>query len=184
MNVQKSKQLRDCISNAHLSGTGRSSLPCRLPGVFHNQAAAGTWGSKALQPPKWLTATCSATGPVLPAKCQRSLQSFRKPWLSQCEVLLTSQTSPELQTFSGPLLWTGVLIGFPDISPALPDLPRLEVKSSFMKLNLCDRLPASFSITQHHVELNKKDLVTINLNEENKQRLLSSNIQWKLSCME
>lgn len=120
---------------------------------------------KALQPPKWLTATCSATGPVLPAKCQRSLKRFRRHWLSQYELLLTSQTSLELQTWSGHLLWAG----FPDISPA-----GLEVKSSFSQVkSLWQTVSASFYITQLHVELNKKDMVTINLHEENKQSLLS-----------
>lgn len=124
---------------------------------------------KALQPPKWLTATCSATGPVIPAKCQRSLKS--RHWLSQYELL---QTSLELQTWSDHLLWAGDLKGFPDISPAHPDLPRLEVKSNFSQVkSLWQTVSASFYITQPHVELNKKDMVTINLNEENKQRLLS-----------
>lgn len=129
---------------------------------------------KALQPPKWVTATCSATGPVFPAKCQRSLRRFSRHWLSQRELLLTSQTSLGLQTWSGHLLWAGVLMGFPDISPAHPDLPRLEVKSSFSQVkSLWQIALASFYITQPHVELNKKDMVTINLNEENKQHLLS-----------
>lgn len=129
---------------------------------------------KPLQAPQWLTATCSATGPVSPAKCQRSLKRFCRHWLSQYELLLTSQTSLELQTWSGHLLGAGILMGFPDISAAYPDLPRLEVKSSFSQVkSLWQAVSASFYITQPHVELNKKDMVTINLNEENKQGLLS-----------
>lgn len=112
---------------------------------------------KALQPPKWLTATCSATGPVFPAKCQRSLKRFRGHWLSQYELPITSQTSLELPTWSGHLLWAGVLIGFPDISPARLDLPRLEVKSSFIQAkSLWQSVSASFYFTQPHVGLNKK----------------------------
>lgn len=124
---------------------------------------------KALQPPKWLTASCSATGPVLPAKPSEEPQKVQSHWLSQYELFLTSQASLKLQTWSGHLLWAGGHIGFPDISPA-----RLEVKSSFSKVkSFWWTVSASFYITQLHVELNKKDMVTINLHEENKQSLLS-----------
>lgn len=168
--MQKSKQLRDCISNVHLSGTGRSSLPCSLPGVFHNQVAAGTWRSRQSSAASQMThclLQCHWT--CAPCKTSEEPQKVQSHWLSQYELLLTSQASLKLQTWSGHLLWAGGHIGFPDISPA-----RLEVKSSFSKVkSFWWTVSASFYITQLHVELNKKDMLTINLHEENKQSLLS-----------
>lgn len=153
----------------------RVHYPADCPACFITRLltmAAGTQGSRqscATSQTTHCPDTCSATGPVLLAKCQMNLKRFRRHRLSLYVLLLTAQTSLGLQTWSGHLIRAGILTSFPDISLACVDLPRLEVKSSFSQVqSLWKAVSASFYITQPHVEQNKNDVANVNLDKESK----------------
>ena len=150
----------------------RVPYPAACPACFITRlltVAAGTQASRQSCAASRVTHcpdTCSAAGPVSLAKC---LRRFRRHRLSLCVLLLTAQTSLGLKTWSGHLIRAGILTSFPAIPPACPDLPRLEVKSSFSQiLSLWKAVQASFCVTQPHIEQNKKDVANVNLDEESK----------------
>lgn len=141
----------------------RVHCPADCPACFIMRllsTAAGTQGSRQSRAASQVSHcpdTCSATEPVLLAKCQVDLRRFRGHWLSLHVVLFTAQTSFGLQAWSGCVIRAGILTNFADTSPACPDFTRLEAKSGFSQVQSLWRVvSASFSITEPRIDQNKK----------------------------